>query len=188
MTGINRALKHAADSIAPESYVSSQKKPCVFLSYLSVDKEIAVKIGDYISENGDIDIYLDVHDKRLQSSVDKQDFREITKWIDKGLSYSTHMMCLVNKEISSSWWLPYEMGFAKKSGRKISALILKGNSHIPDYLKISRVLRGVKSLNQYMKDLEKEARNQHGYAILNQSLAPNYEAKHPLDKCLNWST
>jgi hypothetical protein len=186
MTGINRALKRASELVATEGYASHQKKPCIFLSHISVNKEIAGMIGDYISTNGDIDIYFDGNDENLQSAIKKSDLHEITRFIEKGLSYSTHILCLVNQETASSWWLPYEIGFARKSGKKISSLILKGNSHIPNYLKIGRILRGVKSLNKYMKDLEKEARDRHGYPIMNQSLVPNYEAKHPLDKCLNW--
>lgn len=185
MAGKNRALQHIYDSIALESYASNQKKPCVFLSHISVDKSAVRAIGKYLMENGDIDIYLDENDEALQAAVKAGNPHKVTEFIEKGLSYSSHIMCLVSNETSRSWWVPYEIGFAKKSRKKIASLLLKGNTYLPDYLKISEVIEGTKSLNQYIDRIENETRYSYDSAI-NKRLVENSAPSHPLDDYLNW--
>ncbi len=157
----------------------------IFLSHISVDKNAVREIGKYLLENGDVDIYLDENDQDLQNAARAGNPHMVTQFIEKGLSYSTHIMCLVSEKTSESWWVPYEIGFAKKSGKKISSLILKDNTYLPDYLKISEILEGTKSLNAYLEKLERESRTKHGFMVLKESLI-NHAGSHPLDNYLNW--
>jgi hypothetical protein len=186
MAGINRATKHIYDKIALESYASTQKKPCIFLSHISVDKDAVREIGEYLKRYGDLDIYLDENDKGLQAAVKEKDPKKITNFIEKGLSYSTHIMCLISENTYSSWWVPYEIGFAKKSEKEISSLILKNNPRLPEYLEIGEILKGTKSLNMYIKNITKEVLHEYRSFRIHANLINHDINDHPLDSYLEW--
>jgi hypothetical protein len=89
VAGINRALSE-------QRHLAKASNPCIFLSHISVDKSSAIATGDYIRKQGDIDIYLDLNDEDLQSAVRRDDATGITRFVEQGLTYSTHIMCLVS--------------------------------------------------------------------------------------------
>ena len=127
MAGINRALPLPTMDSAYQfnNNYSSKDKPCIFLSHISIDKEAVKRIAKYIMEKANIDVYLDIHDDALQKAVEEGDPQKITALIERGIFSSTHAMCLISKKTIGSWWVPYELGYAKKSGKKISSLKLK---------------------------------------------------------------
>lgn len=183
MAGINRALyenRHFAKASA------AANNPCIFLSHISVDKSAAVAIGSYIAQKGDIDIYLDIDDLELQAAVITGDPAGITHFIEEGLSHSTHIMCLVSADTVSSWWVPYELGFAKNAGKYLSTLKLKGNIDLPAYLEVSHIIRGTDSLNEYLTGVRSGVAKS-AKSTLTETLIPNYSATHPLDDYLNWN-
>ncbi len=64
MAGVNRAYLikvEKANDIAEER---KKTHPCVFLVHVSVAREAALAIGDYISRRGEMDIYLDLFNDR----------------------------------------------------------------------------------------------------------------------------
>src|SRR5438552_1362788 len=109
MAGINRALTENR-YLAKISEILEQ--PCIFLSHISVDKAAVTKLADYITARGHIDIYLDINDQELQRAADTEDAAGVTAFIERGLTNSTHVMCLVSANTVRSWWVPYELGFA----------------------------------------------------------------------------
>ena len=152
MAGQNRAL--LSESIAVAKVRSSIEKPCIFLSHISEDKEAVKAIGEYIMENGDIDIYLDIYDSKLQTAVQNDDAQGITKFIERGLNASTHLMCLYSEKTVRSWWVPYEIGYRKRSSAEVSSLKLKGEVELPAYLEVGVVIRGTDSLNKYLEKIK----------------------------------
>lgn len=186
MAGINRALLSESNQHIKASSLSSSN-PCIFLSHISADKAAVREIGKYITDKGNIDIYLDEQDVNLQIAVSKADAVGITIFLEKGLSQSTHIMCLVSDETVKSWWVPYELGFAKKSGKPLSTLKIKGNAELPAYLEISHIIKGTKSLNAYLESvlghLQKSATTR---GLLNEGLIAHSQQNHPLDVYLNW--
>jgi hypothetical protein len=184
MAGLNRALfENRILAKANESV----GKSCIFLSHISIDKSWATAIGEYITRYGDIDIYLDVNDPDLQSAVLTNDAALMTRFIERGLSRSTHIMCLVSVDTVRSWWVPYELGFAKNAGRHLSTLKLKGDVELPAYLEISEIIRGTKSLNQYLTAIRSGLTKASANAALTKSLIEHYVATHPLDTYLNFN-
>jgi hypothetical protein len=183
VAGINRAL-HENRHIAKIN--ASIDTPCIFLSHISVDKPTAIALAKYIMNHGGIDVYLDIHDEELQLAVAINDPIGITDFIEQGLSHSTHIMCLVSASTVRSWWVPYELGFAKKAGKHLSTLKVKGEIDLPAYLEISTILRGIESLNDYLtrvrRTLEKRTAS-----ILSEALIPEYAQRHPLDQYLDWN-
>lgn len=180
MAGINRALN---ESLAKSS---SATTACIFLSHISIDKASAMAIGRYITQQGDIDIYLDVNDPDLQAAVRTKDAACMTRFIERGLSRSTHIMCLVSVDTVRSWWVPYELGFAKSANKQLATLKLKGEVELPAYLEISEIIRGTKSLNQYLTAV-RSGSTKHTSAPLTTSLVEHYAMAHPLDAHLDFN-
>lgn len=83
-------------------------------------------------------------------------------------------MCLVSNATQTSWWVPYEVGYAKKSDKKISTLKYKDILDVPSFLKVEDVIRGSKQLNVYLSTItrdkvfdEMKSYNRHGYNLNN---------------------
>ncbi|WP_144597298.1 toll/interleukin-1 receptor domain-containing protein [Bacillus cereus] len=187
-SGINLA----ATGNIQKSYreMQSRKKRCIFISHISIDKNTAIEIGEYIKRSG-FDIYLDIYDRGLQDAVANDNHEAIVRSIERGIAYSTDILCLVSNETKNSWWVPYEIGFAKSQTNNersnqstISTLLLKEVDYIPSYLVVTNVLEGIKSLNEYLRELSKRE------AVLQKSMQtiPNvveyYAVVHPLQKYL----
>jgi hypothetical protein len=184
MAAINRAL-HENRLLAKSR--QSTDAPCIFLSHISVDKSAATAIGSYITKQGDIDIYLDVTDQDLQDAVGANDPAGITRFIERGLSYATHIMCLVSANTVQSWWVPYELGFSKNAGKHLSTLKLKGTVALPAFLEISELIRGTQSLNAYLTRVRRGLWKTAAIETLTETLTRHYASPHPLDSHLDWN-
>ncbi|MDR7089805.1 toll/interleukin-1 receptor domain-containing protein [Cellvibrio fibrivorans] len=191
MSGVNRAKPtlqlESANYNLNKSLSSGYEKPCIFLSHIYVDKKDAEQLADYIMEKADIDVYLDIYDQDLQNAVTLKDPSKITALIERGITNSTHAMCLISEKTINSWWVPYELGYAKKAGKKICSLKLKGNVELPDFLKIGDLIYGTKSLNEYIQKIITEARLVKGVPNINVSLESHSSANHSLDSVLDWN-
>jgi len=186
MPGINRANKIAFKKSITESASTFYHKPCIFLSHISIDKQTAIDIGKYITENCDIDIYLDIYDTKLQAAVSDGNHNAITQYIENGLQECSHVVCLVSNSIIRSWWVPYEIGFAKHALKDISTLTLKDVDDLPSYLKICRTVRGTKSLNGLLREINPVFKKSRLLETASESLLPQTLSNHPLDKYLDW--
>jgi hypothetical protein len=122
----------------------------------------------------------------LQQAAAKGDPFKVTELIEKGISESTHMICLVSENTVRSWWVPYELGFGKNARKDISTLTLKNTVTLPDFLKVGRILRGSKSLNVYLEEICNATRK----SLLHESSYANLVSAstmvHPLDDYLDW--
>ena len=183
MAGVNRAL---TDTRILAKAAESAGRPCIFLSHIAVDKTSAIEIGKYIAQYGDIDIYLDIQDAELQLAVSRGNAEGITAFIERGVSNCTHIMCLVSATTVRSWWVPYELGFGKKSGKMLATLKLKGSVELPAYLEISEVLRGTDSLNKYLSRVKRGLTKGISDGALTESLIRSSAQQHPLDDYLDW--
>ncbi|HDY7988063.1 TPA: toll/interleukin-1 receptor domain-containing protein [Vibrio vulnificus] len=190
MAGVNRAEPTPSfESYSLNKSVNRRSdKPCVFLSHISIDKESAVEIGNYIMKYADIDIYLDIYDEQLQQAAGAQDAKKITEFIESGIANSTHTMCLVSQNTVNSWWVPFELGYAKKSGKELSSLKLKGDVPLPEYLAIGSIIRGTKSLNAYIEKIVLEWKLERPYGSnIDIDLESYTKSCHPLDDHLDWN-
>lgn len=158
-------------------------RPCVFLSHQKSDRVLCRKIADYLKD-ADIDVYFDEDDSSLSDYVRQGNSSKVTETIKKGISNSSHMLCIVSQSTLKSLWVPFEIGFGYDK-TKLQVLTLKGisNDHLPDYLKTVSMLRGIRSLNNYVSEISgkttliMEQRNK----IINFS-----KSLHPLDSVLDW--
>ena len=184
MVGINRAT---AENRSLARLNESNGQPCIFLSHISVDKAAVIEIANYITVRGDIDVYLDINDRELQDAADSGNAEGITEFIEKGLSNSTHIMCLVSANTVRSWWVPYDLGFGKKSGKPLATLKLKDTVSLPAYLEISEIINGTKTLNLYLSSIKRGLRKT-AAVQLTESPITHTAAFHPLDKYLDWQS
>src|SRR5436190_2031603 len=88
--------------------------PSIFLSHIRGDREMVKKYGEYIKERG-IDIYLDVYDKELQKAEADGNHGKVTEFIEAGIRTCTDVMIFLSNATRTSWWVPYEIGYAKSS-------------------------------------------------------------------------
>lgn len=155
MAGINRATKVLNESFSMFESATKRNslKKCVFISHKWEDKEKAIKIGEYLRTKLDLDIYLDIEDIGLQGAVKRKDDADIVKYINLALEESSHLLCLVSNLTNESWWVPYEIGFAKKSNTEIASLELRGATNIPSFLKIEKYLNSISDLNDYFGNI-----------------------------------
>jgi len=145
--GRNLAIgKTAANSL----FESVSKSTCFFISHRAINMVDAQKISDYINESG-FNTYLDKNDRDLQNAVAAYDSKKITECIQAGITNSSHIICVVSKDTAGSWWVPFEIGFATGDNLEVITLKLKGDFELPSYLKISTILKGIKSLNNYLE-------------------------------------
>lgn len=103
----------------------------VFISYRHLDREKAIEIANRLHAN-DIKYYLDVIDEESKSTDD------ITYVITKNIKKSTHLLAVISPNTNGSWWVPFEIGEATISNRRICSYAYK------QYTYISRTL-----LNNY---------------------------------------
>lgn len=132
------------------TYTASVRKPVVFLSHKSEDKEFVESIGDYFINAG-VDIYLDKNDFKLQSAVNTNDPKRVTECIQEGISKSDYILCITSNNTVKSWWVPYEIGYGKKSNKEITTLVRKDVKYIPDYLQIEEIIDDISDINNFIK-------------------------------------
>jgi hypothetical protein len=183
MAGINRA---APENRSLAKLCESAGQPCIFLSHISIDKAAVVEIARYITARGGIDVYLDINDSELQRAAESGNAAGVTEFIERGISGSTHMMCLVSASTVRSWWVPFELGFGKRAGKPLATLKLKGNVDLPAYLEISEIILGTESLNRYLTGVKQGLRKSISSGALTETLIRSSAQPHPLDNYLDW--
>lgn len=132
------------------SLYSSSDKKCIFISHKKEDEAIALKIGDFLMNEIDVDIYLDINDCDLKESLILKDNKKIVDSIKIGLECSTHLLCLVSDKTRLSWWVPYEIGYADKKNIDIATLKLSSTDDIPEYLKINKTIYNKEQFAEYL--------------------------------------
>jgi len=166
MKGINRAKpqnRRKSPFLESVNETRAQKEiPCIFISHINIDKNIAERIGEYIMAEKGLDIYLDIFDKDLQSATKNNDYEKICECIQKGIVESSAVLCLVSNNTKNSWWVPYEIGYGKHAGRIIGTLALK-KVVLPEYLKIEQIIDSYTDLENFLNNLRIEFHNMSVY-------------------------
>lgn len=173
-----------------------RERPCVFLSHKREDKDACKRIASYFRDAG-IDYYLDEEDNALQHASSISDPIKITESIKEGIRSSTHMMVVVSDKTYKSLWVPFEVGYGHASildqeklklnenRIKLSVLTLKdiAEKTLPDYLQVGYVIKGTKSLNEYISKIT----NRLEKSLINETrIFSSGQMNHPLDSVLNW--
>lgn len=99
----------------------------VFISYRHTDRDKALYINERLRREN-ITTYLDVLDIESQTTDD------ITMTITNNITKCTHLIAIISHTTSQSWWVPFEIGEATISSRRIASY-KTGYNELPDYLK-----------------------------------------------------
>lgn len=138
---------------------------CVFISYRHTDRNTAIQIAHEFNTNN-VEYYLDVIDDESKSTED------ITEVITKNIKKSTHLLAIISPTTSGSWWVPFEIGQATVSNRRIcsyavsnSSLNLSGMSFrflsnfLPEYLRKWPVLVSKMDLDKFIEQYKRDTRS-----------------------------
>ncbi len=178
-------------------YSTVKTRPCIFLSHKKEDKPSCREIAKYLKKAG-IDYYLDEEDAALQTAVQSRNSHQITESIKKGIRKSTHMLCVISEKTYKSNWVPFEVGYghaaiidkamienSRDKKIKLSILTLKDLSEksLPEFMQVGYIIRGTKSLNDYISELLGKTKN---ILITESRMFSASTSSHPLDNILNW--
>lgn len=98
----------------------------VFISYRHMDRAHAMAINSRLMQ-ANIKTYLDVLDPESQTTDD------ITGVITRNITECTHLLAVVSEKTALSWWVPFEIGEATISNRRICSF-KTGPAELPLYL------------------------------------------------------
>ena len=98
----------------------------VFISYRHMDRAHAIAINARLTQ-AKIKTYLDVLDPESQTTDD------ITGVITRNITECTHLLAVVSEKTALSWWVPFEIGEATISNRRICSF-KTGPAELPLYL------------------------------------------------------
>lgn len=124
--------------------------PCVFISHKNEDQEAALEVGRFLMETMKMDIYLDVFDINLQEAVSVENDAKIVESIKEGINISDILLCIVSDKTRLSWWVPYEIGVADKSNKKIASIRTKNIDDFPSFLKTKPTISNINELIEFM--------------------------------------
>jgi hypothetical protein len=167
-----------------ENVASKLETPCIFISHVREDTEACEPIAQYIQDAG-LDVYFDKYDQTLADLVRQGNPDKVTERIQSGIDHSTHMICVVSPRTVTSYWVPFEVGYGCKSAIGLGVLTLKGiaDDDLPDYMKTTRVIRGTRSLNEFIAELVGTSTDR---LVEQKAIKKHTDGRHPLDKVLDW--
>jgi hypothetical protein len=183
MAGVNRAYLIKVLKDPGQAGERKTQRPCIFLAHLAVDREAASAIGEYMAIRGEMDIYLDLYDEAPAGIGDGD---QMEQYLAEGLAQASHVMVLVSPETPEPFWIRRLFALSKASGAEFALLTLKGTPDAGVSYCSDEILRGIKSLNEYLfrvsPEVDRIIFNNPEYGGLMAHTAPN----HPLDAFLDW--
>ena len=172
MAGINYKSKYFEN-------LYQEDTKCIFISHQKADSSAAKQIADYLLTAG-INVYFDEYDNTLELTNPYS----VVNGIRNGLRHSTHVLVLLSENALKSKWIPWEVGYAYDSKQVISLTLKEiSTTQLPEYLQITTIIRGTKSLNELISTLLHTTESN---LIYEQKMFSASIPSHPLDNILNW--
>lgn len=156
--GINKAIESQFQLFEMKRLTNdleySNNRTCIFVSHKMEDNTYAKQIANYIMDCG-VDVFFDENDPILSNPETNTDPIQVTNAINKALSKSTHMICIISNKTKDSWWVPYEIGFVSNKSpfivENIGVILIKDISKLPDYLFLAKRIETVIELDSFVK-------------------------------------
>jgi hypothetical protein len=126
----------------------------VFISHSSKDDRLARAIYDRLTKVHGIKCYLDDLDPALQGT------KNVTDVILQRLEECSYLMAVVTTNTNTSWWVPFEIGVARRAPRYITTFTDLSFT-LPAYLKEWPVLKCDSDLDKFARWRASEARIGH---------------------------
>ena len=141
----------------------------VFISYRHMDRPQAMAINSRLMQ-ANIKTYLDVLDPESQTTND------ITGVITRNITECTHLLAVVSEKTALSWWVPFEIGEATISNRRICSF-RTGPAKLPEYLDKWPKLSTASDLNFFIDAYREEVSSKRSMTLdsSNESFSGTYK-------------
>ncbi|MFJ2466800.1 toll/interleukin-1 receptor domain-containing protein [Pseudomonas sp. NPDC087615] len=141
----------------------------VFISYRHMDRAHAIAINTRLMQ-ANIKTYLDVLDPESQTTED------ITGVITRNITECTHLLAVVSEKTALSWWVPFEIGEATISNRRICSY-KTGPTELPLYLDKWPKLSTASDLNFFIDAYREEVSTKRSIVLdsSNESFSGTYK-------------
>jgi hypothetical protein len=123
----------------------------VFISHRTIDNSIALEVKQRLETWHGITCYIDDLDRAAGIA---RTTRQITGLILQRLESCTHLLAVVTENTKGSWWVPFEVGVARRAPRAISTytpLCLLDSPGLPEFLTEWPVLRGKDAVDTFAR-------------------------------------
>ena len=117
--------------------------------HIKKDLKIAEVVKEYLQRMG-FSTYLDVNDRDFSQAVYIHDCNEKVASIQKGLDDCDALICIISDKTLQSWWVPFEIGYAKAGKRKIASIKTKDVESFPEYLQVEETLSSTQDLRSFL--------------------------------------
>ena len=141
----------------------------VFISYRHMDRAYAMAINSRLIR-ADIKTYLDVLDLESLTTDD------ITGVITRNITECTHLLAVVSEKTALSWWVPFEIGEATISNRRICSF-RTGPAELPLYLDKWPKLNTESDLDFFIDAYREEVSNKRSMSLesISESVKGSYK-------------
>ncbi|GEM48711.1 toll/interleukin-1 receptor domain-containing protein [Deinococcus cellulosilyticus] len=155
VTTVLKSLSPTSSIRLPENWekvISEIDKPkkCVFISYKGDDLDVAKDIANYLTSVG-INIFFDREHDLLTHANTQNDYDTVVSYIEAGISISSHMLAVVSDKTKNSWWVPFEIGSARRKSTEIAHVVTKEVFDLPAFLRISEIITSDEDLEKWVK-------------------------------------
>ena len=141
----------------------------VFISYRHMDRPQAMAINSRLIQ-ANSKTYLEVLDPESQTTDD------ITGVITRNITECTHLLAVVSEQTALSWWVPFEIGEATISNRRICSF-RTGPAKLPEYLDKWPKLSTASDLNFFIDAYREEVSSKRSMTLdsSNESFSGTYK-------------
>lgn len=127
---------------------------CVFISHRKADLEAAKAIARFLQYDVGVNVYFDEYDAALGAAAKAGDDRKIVECLERGIEVSSHLLGVLSATTKDSWWVPFEIGSARRKGAQVGYTLLNDVDNLPSYLKIARLIASEKELKDWARELK----------------------------------
>lgn len=149
-SNLNTYASH--DRVTPPAGV-----PVVFISHRSSDKPLARALARLFNSLG-VHYWLDENDTDVQRAarLGMTGDSALVHAIERGMRHSTWLLGVITPRTAGSWWVPYEIGFARAQPKRasfISVGISQTRGILPEYASICPVYGSVDEIARWAASL-----------------------------------
>lgn len=120
----------------------------VFISHRTADDALATHVFAHLTRHG-IHCYLDNLDREAHTTND------ITALILSRMSLTSHLIAVVTQNTAGSWWVPFEIGVATESAKRIASYT-RVRVLLPEYLLKWPALESDSDLNTFAGEYKRD--------------------------------
>ena len=117
----------------------------VFISHRTKDDKIAQQVYRRLHFHHHIACYIDDFDDEARNT------KKITDLILNRINSCTHLIAVVTSNTKGSWWVPFEIGVARRAPRIISSFTSLYSFELPEFLKEWPVLKGQNAIDIFAR-------------------------------------